>query len=340
MLIRRSAIAVASLAALMLGAPAVAQEKKTLKFAHVFPASHWLWQESAQFFQDQLAKETGGKVQFESYHAGALGKEGAALLGSGIADMAALVPSYEPAKLPLSSVAELPGMVSTACEGTAKLWHIAKDGGPLNHAEYKPLGVKVLYVLLLSPYEVSTTKKPVTSLKDMAGLKIRANGAAMDKAVRALGATPIRVTGGELFDALTRGTVDGQLGAIGSIRTASTEKALRYTVQGPLLGSAAIVWGLRQKLWDELPANERAAFEKAAATTQKHLCEFQEKLDANERAVLVKEHRFAVTVLSNDDNAQWTQRVVPIAAEWAKEMDSTGRPGSALLKAFQESPGR
>jgi len=335
--VRLGAVALAALLATVQSAQA--QEARTLKFAHVFPATHWHWTESVKIFQESVTKYTGGKIQWQSYHSGQLGKEGVGMLASGIADVAILVPSYEPAKLPLTSVAELPGLHTTSCEGTAKLWNLLKDGGALNNAEYKPQGIKLLYAIVLAPYQVLTTGKKVATLADIAGLKIRANGAAMDKTVRALGATPVRVTSNELYDALTRGTVDGGFWPIGSTRNSSLENTFKFTVQGPMLGGGSTVYGISQKVWDGLGADVQAAMLKAGAETQQRLCRYLDRADEEETAWLVKEKKFTVTKLPATELAKWNERVQPIAAEWAKEMDSTGRPGSALLKAYRESSG-
>jgi TRAP-type C4-dicarboxylate transport system substrate-binding protein len=333
----RALTALALAAALVAAAPAQAQEKK-LKFAHTFPATHFLYVEGAKVFEDKVTQATNGRIKFDSYHAGQLGKEGSAMLASGIADAALLIPSYEAAKLPLTSVAELPGLYGSSCEGTAKLWNIIKDGGPLNDAEYKPKGIKVLYVGVLPPYQVMTTGKQVGSMKDMAGLKIRANGAAMDKTVQAVGAVPVRVPSPELYDALTRGTVDGAYWPIGSTKAMGLEKVLHHLAKGPQLGGGSTVFAMSMKAWDALSPQDKAVFTQAAAETQKSMCTWMDKADEEAEVYMVKEYKLAVTPLAKEDVARWQERFTPIANDWAKEMDSTGRPGSALLKAFREAP--
>lgn len=329
---------IVAMAALTVATSAAAQDTMTLKFAHVFPSTHWHWTESGKLFAEEVTKLTGGKVQWQAYHAGQLGKEGVGVAVSGLADVSILVPSYEPAKLPLTSVGELPGAYTTSCEGTAKLWHIVKDGGALNNAEYKPLGLKVLYAIALPTYQIATSNKKVTSLEDLAGLKLRANGAAMDKTTRALGAVPVRVTSNEFYDALMRGTVDGGLWNMGTTRQAGLEKAYHYSVGGPKIGSGTTLYGMSLKIWNKLPANVQDAMMKAGAKTQKHLCEYLDAKDVSEVAWLVKEAGFTVTKLSPKEMARWNERLAPVGNDWAKEMASSGRPGSDILRAFREAP--
>jgi hypothetical protein len=57
-------------------------------------------------------------------------------------------------------------------------------------------------------------------------------------------------------------------------------------------------------------------------------------------AWLTKNLGFKAAELSKEESARWNDRVKSIGVEWAKDMDSTGRPGSALLKAYQELPAR
>jgi TRAP-type C4-dicarboxylate transport system substrate-binding protein len=335
---RKSAITLAALLALTIGSQAVAQEKKTMKYAHFFAASHWHWTDSAKVFTEEVTRASGGRITFEPYHAAQLGKEGSTILTSGLADMALIVPSYEPARVPLTSVAELPGFHKSSCDGTAKLWHVAKDGGPLNTAEYQPKGFKVLYTLMTTGFQVMTSKKQVTKMEDLAGLKIRANGAAMDKTVRLLGATPVRVTASEVFDALSRGTVDGAFWPIGSTSVIGLQKVFRYTAEGGMLGGGSNVYAMSQKAWDALSAADKDIFTKAGAKAQQHACKYLDDLDASETKMLVKDHGLVVTQLPPAEFDRWNKQISSVGDEWAKEMDSTGRPGAALLKAYKEAP--
>jgi TRAP-type C4-dicarboxylate transport system substrate-binding protein len=337
---RRTSIAVAALAALCIGSPALAQERTTLKYAHVFGANHWHWTESAKIFTEEVTRASGGRIQFEAYHGGQLGKDGTTVLGSGLADVGLIVPSYEPAKVPLTSVSELPGFHKSSCEGTAKLWHVAKDGGPLNVAEYKPQGFKVLYVVMTTGFQVMTSKKKVTTMQDLAGLKIRANGAAMDKTVRLLGATPVRVTAAEVYDSLTRGTIDGAFWPIGSTSVIGLQKVFHYTAEGGMLGGGSNVYAMNQKSWDALSADDKDIFMKAGAKAQQHLCKYLDDLDEAETKMLVKDYGLVVTNLPKAELDKWHRQVSSVGAEWARDLDSTGRPGSALLKAYAEAPSR
>jgi TRAP-type C4-dicarboxylate transport system substrate-binding protein len=317
-------------------APALSQEKRTFKISQVFPATYFQYVEGIKKFTDAVEAASGGKIKFQTYHAGQLGKETTSIVSSGLAEFGLLVPSYEPARLPLTSLVELPGLHSTACEGSARYWSLAKEGGALYEAEYKPLGLRPLYVILQSPYRVVTSKKRVGSLDDVAGLKIRASGAAMDKTIRALGATPIRVTGPELYDSLSRGTVDGALWPMGSTKTYGLEDIFRYVADGSQLGSAAVFFAISEQVWQGLDEETKKIMSDAGEEVNKSLCKYTDKHEAEATEELVAAGRLQVVKLSNDEIARWNDRVSPIVEAWVNEMDSTGRPGTALLQAYRQ----
>lgn len=338
-MLKHLAAAAAALAVLPFVTPqAAAQDKQiTLKLAHVFPATHYLWLQGGKIFADEIEKRTNGKVKFEVYPAGQLGRDYLALLKSGLADMVILVPSYAPDKLPLTSVSELPGIYSTSCEATARFWKIAKEGGPVHEAEFKGHGNLALFVFTLPSYNVLTTSKEVRTLADIAGMKIRAGGPAMDKMIRALGASPVRIPSPELYDGLTRGTVDGAFFPLSGLHQFKLEQVLRFSIDGLQLGSGSVVYTISNKSWQALPEDVRKVMQEVGMMAQSHLCQAQEAAEKTARERIVKESGVKVITLPKEEAAKWQERVSGVADAWAKEMDAAGRPGSAVLKAFKDA---
>jgi TRAP-type C4-dicarboxylate transport system substrate-binding protein len=340
MVLKRGSAAVAALMALLAGAIAAkADDPATLKIGHLFPAGHYLWAEGGQPFAEAVTRATDGRVKFEVYPAGQLGKDVYALLKSGIVDIAIIPPSYFPEKFPLTAVNELPGLYGSACEATAKFWAIAEDGKPLDTAELKPLGLHTLFLTTLPPYAVMTATKKVTTLADLAGLKIRANGAAMEDTIRALGAVPVRVESPDLYNSLTRGTVDGGFFPYSGLAPYKLEKVFHYSVQGAQLGSGGTMYAMTTAAWNKLSPGLKATMTTAAASAQDHLCSWQDKESSRVRDKIVAEEGHTVTVLSAEQQALWQARVEGVANKWAKDIDATGKPGSAILAAYRAAQG-
>lgn len=334
-----SSVALAGLLAVSTVTPVLAQEQN-FRLTQVFPQTHWHWTQGMQIFTEEVTRQSNGEITFEPYHAAQLGRESTMLVTSGLADMGLLVPSYETDKLPLTSVTELPGMHTNACEGTAMYWELAKEGGALYEAEYKELGVRPLYVILLPPYQLMTRDDQINGIEDVSGLKIRANGAAMDKTIRALGATSVKVTTTELYDALSRGTIDGSFWIIGTTKLVGLENLLSYTVTGPQLGAGSTFFAISERVWQGLDEATQTILMDAGEKTMQSLCQYLDDTDARVTQELLDEGLLTITDLSDEDTAVWNDRVSGVAEEWAAEMESTGRPGTELLEAFQAAAPR
>ena len=71
--------------------------------------------------------------------------------------------------------------------------------------------------LSTAPYVIGTVNKPIRKLDDLKGLTIRSSGAASDKYVAALGATPRAIPVTESYESLSKAMIDGVLIAYGSL---------------------------------------------------------------------------------------------------------------------------
>lgn len=314
---------------------AAAQSELKIKVSHVFPATHWLWAQAGEIFAKEVTEKTGGRITFEVYPAGQLGKETANTISMGIAESGVVVTSYEASKVPLTSVVELPGLHSTACEATARFWDLAREGGALFDQEYAYLGIRPLYVNVLTPYQIMTSGKKIESLDDVSGLKIRANGSAMDKTARAIGAVGVKVTSSETFDALSRGTIDGALWPIGSTYEVGLEGVLNYTVKGTKLGGGSTFYAISEDIWQDLSPDDQQIMLDAGMTAQKHLCSYLDALDLEVEEKMLAAGELEVTELTSEESERWAEAVKSVADLWVEELAGTGRPGSEILQAYK-----
>lgn len=335
-LARKAALAAAILAS---GAvqPALAQDQVTLKFTHMFPPTHFGWKEGGQPFTEMITEATGGEVQFQNFPAGQLGKDYIGLLGSGLADMAVLVGSYMPDKLPLTSVSELPVKYGSACEATGKLWAIAQPGGPLYEAEYKPQGLRPLFVAVLPTYKAMTTSRELRTLDDLKGLKLRASGAAMEQTARALGAVPVQIQAPEVNDSLRRGTMDGAFWPYHSAPPYELDTLFKYGLEGPSLGSTSVIFAISEKKWEGLSDKAKAAFEEAAAQMQPRFCKWLDQDEARVRQEMIDQHGYVPVTVSAEEELRWQEKLAPVIDAWAQRMDGQGLSGTAILQAFHDA---
>ena len=178
--------------ALGFGGVALAQTTTKIKIADSFPVGHYLPKYITTPMMEKLKANPAAKgIEFEYYPAEQMGKakDFLSLVQSGVIDIAYVAPGFVSDKMPLSVVSELPLDFSGSCQATMAYWNLAKPGGLLDKKEFAPNGVRLLFTIVLPPYQI-ITRKPFANLKEIEGMKIRASGSAKELVIKKLKAIP------------------------------------------------------------------------------------------------------------------------------------------------------
>src|SRR5204863_5823580 len=177
------------------------QAQVTLTYSSWVPPTHHLtiWQQN---WAKDVEKATNGRVKFQE-----LPKAPAAAPGTfdavrdGLVDLSYVTASYTPARHILPLMAELPGAGETAEINSVAYsrihWKYFQKAG-----EYK--GVKLLGVFTHGPGQMFT-KKPVATIGDVQGLKIRTGGGVAESVAKALGASAFVKPAPESYELLSSG---------------------------------------------------------------------------------------------------------------------------------------
>jgi TRAP-type mannitol/chloroaromatic compound transport system substrate-binding protein len=127
-------------------------------------------------------------------------------------------------------------------------------------------------------------RKPITSLADFKGLKFRVGGFA-GKVVERIGGVPQNIPGGEIYQALEKGTIDAAEwgGPYDDLKLGFNKVAPIYHYPGWWEGGPQLDLYVNQKAFDSLSAEYKAIIESAAAFAH---TEMQAKYDARNPAAL------------------------------------------------------
>ena len=315
-----------------------AAEPIKLRVADSFPAGHYIAESVTRPFMDQVQRLSSNAVQFEYYPAEQLGKskDMLSLTQSGVADIAYVAPAFVSDKMPLAAVAELPGSFSTSCEGTAAYWKLVKSGGLLDELEFKPLGVRVLFTVVLPPYQVFLGKKMIENLGTLKGLKLRTSGGAKEIAVRKLGAVPIKMATPEVNEALGRGTIDGMLFPYSSILSYDLQPLLKSSTVGENFGSFIVNYVISEKRWKTLPPEVQKAIDEAGDATTAQGCKVSQEHESADMKTIEKAGDTLVT-LKPDDKKTVAELMSTVGTEWAQALDKRGKAGTKVLDAYKEA---
>lgn len=206
---RMVSMGVAALAAcLSLSTAAAAEEfpKMNLRLAHYINATVPQSQVDA-WWADEIRRRTGGKVKISFFWSESLGKstELLDLVASGGVDMASTSPAYYPARLPYSAATHLPLLLKDNRQAQS----LQSDLMALPALQNENRRNKVVPLLWhsLPTYHLICTK-PVRTIDDFKGLKIRSYGEYIPVMWKALNAVGVNVLAPEVYEGLQRGNID------------------------------------------------------------------------------------------------------------------------------------
>ncbi|HEX4507814.1 MAG TPA: TRAP transporter substrate-binding protein DctP [Alphaproteobacteria bacterium] len=334
---KRPALALA--AALLLAALPAYADKITLRLADGMPSGHIIDRTIIEPFIQQVAEATHGQVEIRHFPAEQLGKSRDMLMvtQAGVADIGFIVPSYQSDRMPLATVTELPGIFQTSCQGDAALRALTADGAILDEREFKPNGVKPLIIFLMPAYQlILSSGRPLGALKDAAGLKIRTPGGAMDLTVMGLGAVPIRMGPAEIYESMSRGTLDGALLAYQSVMSYHLAPLVKSGTLGQDFGTVAVTFSIRLKTWNALPPDVRDTLGRVGQSLSLQACE---KFDKAEQDSIAKVRAGGVHLITPGagDHADLEAAFARVREDWARRLDARGKAGTEIVKAFMDA---
>jgi TRAP-type C4-dicarboxylate transport system substrate-binding protein len=309
----------------------------TLRLADSLPVGHIIHEAVTKPFIEAVEKRTDGKVKMAHYPAEQLGKakDLPRLTQSGVVDIGYIVPSYASDKMPLTAVAELPGGFRNACQGTAAYWALTRDGHFLAEKEFVPNGIRPLITFALPNYQILlSTHKAVNSLADIEGLKIRTAGGALDLMMRSIKAVPIRMSPPEIYESMSRGTLDGAMLGYQSAVSYDIIGLLKTGTLNEPLSSVVITYSISTAKWKALPEPVRTVLaEEGERITQESCAKFAH----TEEQALAKARDKGIKLIhfSAEDEKSMETVFETVSQGWAAGLDGRGKPGSEALKVWK-----
>ena len=195
----------AAIAAVVLALQPAGAFAREVRLAHHY-VQNSIQGQTGQSFADAVNAATDLKVRI--FWSGALGggREIAQLVGGGAIEMGVTVPAYTPALVPISGISSSFALYFDSIVGALDATRAVLDD-PAAKAELEKANLEVLVVHTTAPYHL-VCNKPVASMNDLKGLKVRTVNALSGRALSQLGIVPVTLVSSEIYGALQRGTVD------------------------------------------------------------------------------------------------------------------------------------
>ena len=212
------------------------------------------------FVAEELTKRTNGAVQVKIFHGGTLGgsTEMIDMVGEGAVDIGNIVSSYVFSRLPMQGFFAMPLVfpdVKSVTELNRKGWETNKklQEDLVKNGLY-PFNFRGLAVVHL------ISKKPIRTMDDLKGLKVRSFGAIYPKILQKLGAVPVNIPFHEVYEGLQRGTVDAALTSYGAAFAYKNFEVAKYLSDISFGADAVYATYINLDLYNSWPQNLKDLF--------------------------------------------------------------------------------
>jgi TRAP-type mannitol/chloroaromatic compound transport system substrate-binding protein len=269
-------------------------------------------------WKEYIEKMSGGRMIMELHDAGSIVPPTKIYdaVRDGLLDFGLNTPAWQKGKYPAGDLFyTLPAGVLEFND--LIIWMYGGGGKELEQAMY---GEEIIvFPLGLTPPEEIWSKRPVKTLKDIKGLKIRAAGLSMDLWGK-LGASVVLLPGGEVVPSLQRGLIDAA-----EFLEPSQDYALglhevcKYRFGPPVhMSNNIFQLVIKTKSWKDLPADLKAMVENAAmaASFQGYARFWMDSIEFNKK---IEDYGIKTTKLSKEDQAKCRALTMQILDEKSKK---------------------
>ncbi len=304
-----------------------------LTYSIFFPATHGQAQAGADFAAE-IEKRTNGRVKITVFPGGTLTKAPQVYEGveQGISDMGMSCFAYTRGRFPVTAALDLPIGYKNGKIATQVADEFVKTIKPDELS-----GVKLLYVHAHGPGLLHTIK-PVKTLKDLQGMKIRATGLSAD-IVKALGGVPVAMQQGETYESLQKGVVEGTFGPIEVLKGWKQAEVIKSTTDCYNIGYTTAMFVVMNKAkWDSLTPDIQKIFEEVSAEWVLKHGESWDLIDKEGKEYTLSLNNQFITLDENEKN-EWTKKVSPVIDDYIKNTPEGERFISTLrelLKKYSE----
>ncbi len=280
----------------------------------------------AQQWCKEVEKRTNGRVKITHFPGGTLTPPPQTYdsVVKGIADIGHTLAAYSAGRFLLTEVLGQPIGFTSGHQATKTCNEYYKKFKPKEFDD-----TKIMYIHGHGPGMFQTVK-PVSSMDDIKGLRIKANTENAGIAT-ALGAAPVALPITETYDACQKGLLDGLLLPIEPLKGWKFADVIKTVIVSPPMAyTAPIPVFMNKDKWNALPKDIQDTIEKINEEWVDKQAKQWDELD-KEATDLAKEKGIKIITLSNEQNAQVAEKMKTVKEDWVKKTSAKGLPAQEAL---------
>jgi TRAP-type mannitol/chloroaromatic compound transport system substrate-binding protein len=294
-------------------------------------------------FAERVKQLSDGRLNITMFGVGALAGtfESLDAISKGVYEAHISVPVYWSGKMPVGTfLLGVTGGIETAADWNA--WYYRYGGIDIAREAYKTFKVHYLAPVLTPANTPQFTRKekPVKSLADMKGLKLRSSSGLQAELVRAVGASPVFMAVQDVYTSLETGVVDGVTAfTVVGWKNMGIHEIAKFAIEpGFVLRHAALEFCVGQKAWEKLPDDLKAILETAVREFSIDFFSYGLIEDAKAYQVM-KDAGIEVLRLPDDEVKQIFAMAVKLADAYA-EKDPMAKKAWESQKAYLKLAGK
>lgn len=298
--------------------------------AHPFSRADQRW-------MDYVEKQSGGTLRIRPSWSGALlsSEHSMEELRHGVVDIGLITPIYVKGGAHLIRIQS--GFYSGAAtiESQVALYRCMERNDPQFDRELA--GLKVLAVQGGSLPGIVTRDRPVHSLADLKGMRIRVPTELLN-VMRDLGADPVNMPMGDVYSALAKGVIDGLVAPTDTFRSLHLAEVAHHYLRMRVWRGAYPARAMGMRRWNSLSVAHRAVLESAIPVWEQALAE------ENRRALdqgweLALKSGVQETELGAEDQQRFDQLYLREAERNARSLAEYGIDGLPAFRRARASVG-
>jgi len=315
--------------------PAAVAAEITLKVADTFPPGHYIVKEGVEFWIKRVEELTEGEVKIQYFGAGQMGKlrDMFSLTQRGVVDIGYVPPAFNGGTMPLSGVHSLPSLFSSSSVGSPAFLETINETAILQN-DYLDNGLRPLWGVMTSTYNLFTRGVEVKGVADMKGLKLKAVAGNMSDAIELLGGAPVDIPSPETYQSIRTGTVDGAIFPATSVYSYKLNEVVDTAVLGIDMFVYYAPFVVNEDKWQSLPTNVQEALVQAGQEAMERVAAYTDAKVVELEQTLVDDG-IKVIKLNPEQQVELRATISVVADNWVADMKSRGLPGDVVLEAFK-----
>ena len=307
------------------------------EFSSMLPNTHFS-QVPFEEFAKRVEEATGGLLRVKLNWSGTLlpGPETLAAVMEGTIQSGFIGTNWHPDLIPDFQVLEfpmalLPDKPLKTTDDIRGFWsdfldvYSAKDVQTHLRQHLESKGVKALWITSMPPIFVYS-QKPIATLDDWKGVKVRTTGPIASEFISAVGGTPVVVSTGEVYTSWERGLVDAGITAYSSMASLKWFEVANVANHWTIQGGAPMCFIASGSAWNALPANIRTTVEQVLSELEPSKMSFELGLPSEEKAVndLLTQYKGQIVSVSVDNLKAGREKAIPVYKKIIKDLGPGG----------------